>query len=798
MSTKEQSLNLRNYQSDMETEILEEETLAISNSIGTTFTDGSRYGNVMVRELFINKDIWKIHGCKRDLILLQARSSAFTPGGALITIADLSSYDSATNLYHDYFYSHNYQDDVITLYGMGAFAGMTCYIVVNWNTAWSLCEQHGFVNGNEIIFNARINRYAATHIKLSPVIANYLEQNSAPDIGTVVLPTDTVTRESFTIDTSGYQEVDVYDYSALCSAINGSNKVIINLKADIQLSSTLNISANKTVIIKGGTAKHKIYEFNAASAIIPSQQSGGRKYATFAEEVDNDKLAFNTNNGEMLLLAKSRVYHATGWQGGGENVVSNMLKLDSDNRPVNEDADNVFVCFGIWYQRKAHKVAAWLNGVLAFMLPSFTTNEYSFYTRGQSYFTKKPYFFLKNYDDGTDPNGVLIKNETISIPSAYSQICKCVLNRLIKVQPGGKLKLENIEIFGGIDAPIVNDGDLCIDSCKVSNKVGHGIISYGKLFVTNSDFVDIDGNGILAKYETSWAGQANYVPYVEVVNSHFQNIGIYGSNVFGVDSCVKGYIVNNTFVDANYGAIRVGNISVAYDANSGISESSYKTIVRNASQNLVEYNTISYTNDWKLKRKSLGLQDSGAIYVATNNNKAIIRYNKVLGVGGPDHEWSVTITRGIFCDDGAYNMSIYCNIIAHTEQFGKEHYDIDSRDCYENNAERVIPDGQHLNDNNYIAYNMIDGCLKMQEGGSTHNGTINLNPCVFKKNILIRPCRFAYSGSFSLVNMHYHPYLSQVPIVYDYRGYIDANGNIVSNTDYQSILGFSRIGYEED
>ena len=147
-------------------------------SIGTTFTDGNRHANIMVRELYVPDAVWNLLGSSGEMILLQARTPNFTPGGALITVADLNSYNSSTNLYQNYFYSHNYQDDVITLYGIGAFSGMTCYMVANWATAWYMCQQDNYVNDNEIIFNARLNKYVTTHLKFSPTISAFLNLNN--------------------------------------------------------------------------------------------------------------------------------------------------------------------------------------------------------------------------------------------------------------------------------------------------------------------------------------------------------------------------------------------------------------------------------------------------------------------------------------------------------------------------------------------------------------------------------------------------------------------------------------------
>ena len=117
----------------------------------------------------------------------------------------------------------------------------------------------------------------------------------------------------------------------------------------------------------------------------------------------------------------------------------------------------------------------------------------------------------------------------------------------------------------------------------------------------------------------------------------------------------------------------------------------------------------------------LGLSDSGAIYVGTNNNHCTIRFNTINNFGGHGSN------RGIFCDDGAYNLSIYGNIVNKTANS----YDIDSRNCA-TITYRQTPKGYKFNTNNFISYNICEKSIRV-EGNSLEKE----NKCYLIHNIII-------------------------------------------------------------
>jgi len=141
-------------------------------------------------------------------------------------------------------------------------------------------------------------------------------------------------------------------------------------------------------------------------------------------------------------------------------------------------------------------------------------------------------------------------------------------------------------------------------------------------------------------------------------------------------------ISQNEIYDFNYGAIGVGVWHGDKESN-------------RPCYGVVERNHIYHTNAYKKKKATWTLIDSGAIYVWTRNAGAIIRNNFVHDYSGMDSN------RGIYCDDGAYNCSVYGNIVLNIENF--RGIDLRRSKTIEN-----APVGQRSNENNQIFGNVFN------------------------------------------------------------------------------------------
>lgn len=138
---------------------------------------------------------------------------------------------------------------------------------------------------------------------------------------------------------------------------------------------------------------------------------------------------------------------------------------------------------------------------------------------------------------------------------------------------------------------------------------------------------------------------ANTCANVVVINNKFYNNGKGVVNSFCVVCRGGNYLIKkNEIRDFNYGAIGVG---VWHKVAEG-SKPSY---------GVVERNHIFYTTSYMADKSSWTLVDGGAIYLWTKNDGAVIRYNFI-----HDYE-GMGSNRGIYCDDGSSNCTIYGNVI---------------------------------------------------------------------------------------------------------------------------------------
>ena len=141
-------------------------------------------------------------------------------------------------------------------------------------------------------------------------------------------------------------------------------------------------------------------------------------------------------------------------------------------------------------------------------------------------------------------------------------------------------------------------------------------------------------------------------------------------------------IANNEIRDFNYGGIGVGVW--------------YKASERNKPcYGVVERNHIYYTDAYKKNKCSWTLIDSGAIYVWTCNSGAVVRNNFIHDYTGMDSN------RGIYCDDGTNNCSIYGNIVLNVDNCRA--IDLRRSKTIEN-----APVGQRSNENNHIFGNVFN------------------------------------------------------------------------------------------
>lgn len=157
-----------------------------------------------------------------------------------------------------------------------------------------------------------------------------------------------------------------------------------------------------------------------------------------------------------------------------------------------------------------------------------------------------------------------------------------------------------------------------------------------------------------------------------------------------IDGCVRCagrnyYIGYNTFQNFGYSAIKLGN----YHCNNDVQ----------GSKGVAEYNNIYYTDDYVEAKHEYTMMDSGAIYLFTQNEKAIVRYNRICNYTGMNGN------TGIYLDDGAYNVIIYGNVVLNIHN---DRNIYSRRSAIEENASssKTVTTS---NTGNVILYNIVDG-----------------------------------------------------------------------------------------
>jgi len=242
-----------------------------------------------------------------------------------------------------------------------------------------------------------------------------------------------------------------------------------------------------------------------------------------------------------------------------------------------------------------------------------------------------------------------------------------------------------------------------IKGCEFVGMRSSRVISVGnknKVTVEKCCFKECYEYGIIASHNAS---------DTRIVDCVFSNMGLGWSNSFCV-SCagVNYYVANNDFQDFGYGAIACG-FGYSNDKNNLIS-------------GVAEHNTLSFTPTYKTYMMQYGLMDGGAIYLSTQNDHSVIRYNTI------DNYSGAYGNHGIFCDDGANGFEIYGNMITHIDNgrciAARRDASIESE---KNPKSKVLK----TNVNNVVRDNIMDGSYLFWGNEQAGNG------CVKGTNYLI-------------------------------------------------------------
>ena len=219
--------------------------------------------------------------------------------------------------------------------------------------------------------------------------------------------------------------------------------------------------------------------------------------------------------------------------------------------------------------------------------------------------------------------------------------------------------------------------------------------------VSASPNVTIDNNHFEDGYYYGiWSNNESVNTVVE--KNNFKSMGKRMHNTTCVGCLGTDYrISDNVFLNFGYGGIRTGVW--------------YKSKMKQPCSGIIEYNDLTYSQDYIDYMDNYGIMDGGAIYLATKNAGSIVRYNHIHGFSGIKHN------RGIFCDDGASNIEIYGNVITNIANS----MCIDSRRVTFVERTNTPESGiDKANVNIVIRDNTVDGSIRFEANEDPDNGCV--------------------------------------------------------------------------
>lgn len=203
--------------------------------------------------------------------------------------------------------------------------------------------------------------------------------------------------------------------------------------------------------------------------------------------------------------------------------------------------------------------------------------------------------------------------------------------------------------------------------------------------VVNSHNVTLEENMVKDNYIDCFMADNTSTGFV-VKGNTFQNNGLYMNQTTCISARGKNFLISgNEISDFSYSAISVG---MNYQWQKGA-----------ICSGIVENNEIHYSPEYFNHPEKYTLMDSGAIYVMTQLDGVVVRYNRVYDYCG------LAENRGIFCDDGTKNISIYGNVVTNVPNS----FSIDLRVCPQ--VSNRVPDH---NTNIVMMYNVVDGKYRFQ------------------------------------------------------------------------------------
>lgn len=409
-------------------------------------------------------------------------------------------------------------------------------------------------------------------------------------------------------------------------------------------------------------------------------------------------------------------------QGLVEVVDSKTCRIKTDYQFArNLDIENAYILIPEWCQTDIYKVNRMDDKYVYFNVDNIRKSYNGGYLVNDdyNYGNKKIRYKLCNIGAQDVLN---IQNKRITLPEGVEFVREGQINNYITLQSStfNSVTICGLELRGNSysnSTPAVficdtNSNGIWIKNCVFRGLRGTAISieTTANVTITDNLFYDCHYYGVCSDN-----GSKNTV----IDNNTFELMGKRMQCSFCISCKGEGYYVaRNVLKNFGYGGIGVG----VWHGHTKDYPSS----------GVVEYNELFFTENYLKDINDRCIMDGGAIYVWTNNDKAIIQNNFI-------HDFSgIKDNRGIFCDDGAKNFVIKNNIIINIHNS----YCIDSRRVSQ--YEQKIG---HTNVNNVITNNIVDGEIRFNGREMADNGCVLGTVYYLNKSTAKKP-RFNISNVF--------------------------------------------------
>lgn len=311
------------------------------------------------------------------------------------------------------------------------------------------------------------------------------------------------------------------------------------------------------------------------------------------------------------------------------------------------DCQYSYILIPHWYRSSVYKIDKYENGYVYFIADDLVKSSSGKYNINDDYNRERSGIRYKLSNVETGENYLRVVNGIVRLPKGVDSAREGVVNRVLVINNClfKLLEISGFEFCGNSfsesKAYITVRNTKCetvlIHNCSFTGMRGSviSVVASSNVRVENNSFKDCYSSGI----KSNNASQGTVIK-----NNRFESMGKWMNNTWSIFCQGEDYQVSgNTLIDFGYGGVGTGVW--------------YKGTKNNPCSGVIERNDLCYSDDYLANIDNFATMDSGAIYVQTKNDNVVIKNNYIHGYSG------ISSNRGIFCDDGAYNVQVYGNVV---------------------------------------------------------------------------------------------------------------------------------------